>query len=361
MPERASCARSVAPSLLTLMSDQGGPSSSSSPNFGCGGYMRKNRSSMGLLLVIAFSLVFAVLLVLIPKTPVIAASPPLSGAIFTTDITGGVVNQNSYSAKCGPIGVYLDGGLGPSAPPTAAGLPDGDYYFQVTDPSGKTLLSTDAVQLRVLTVSGGLITSASIHPTFPNTGGSGGVTVELCPFNDTPNNGGVYKAWVTPVGQFLGDPTKVDNPCGNGCFHGFVPAFSKVDNFKVKGSAAVACMSVFKFIDANGNGIREPALGEIHYGPWGFRVIDPLGANISGTMFTVAHLKECLPSLFNLVPGKYTIIEDTTTPDGTGTYVVTANFVDDKSQNPVDTQITVTFKPNDLRHDVTFGNQRVGP
>jgi len=40
---------------------------------------------------------------------------------------------------------------------------------------------------------------------------------------------------------------------------------------------------------------------------------------------------------------------------------VTANTVDDKNQNPVDTQITVTFKATDLRHDVTFGNQRVGP
>ena len=309
--------------------------------------------------VIAFSLVFAALLVSIPKFSVNAASPPLSGAIFTTDITGGVVNQNQYSAKCGPSGVYLDGGPGPSAPPTAAGLPDGDYYFQVTDPSGKTLLSTDAVQFRVLTVSGGLITSASIHPTFPNTGGSGGVTVELCPFNDTPNNGGVYKAWVTPVGQFLGDPTKVDNPCGNGCFHGFVPAFSKVDNFKVKGPVvAIACMSVFKFIDANGNGIREPALGEIHYGGWGFTVTDPLGAQINGKMYTIAHLKDCFPGLFNLVPGKYTVVEDVT--DGTGTYVVTANTVDDKNQSPVDTQITVTFKPNDLRHDVTFGNAPVG-
>lgn len=320
--------------------------------------MRKNRWSSNWLGVIAFSVVFAALLVSIPKSPVSAASPQLSGAIFTTDITGAVVNQNIYSAKCGPSGVYLDGGPGPTAPATAAGLPDGDYYFQVTDPSGKTLLSTDAVQFRVLTVSGGLITSASTHPTFVDSGGSGGVTVELCPFNDTPNNGGVYKAWVTPVGQFLGDPTKVDNPCGNGCFHGFVPAFSKVDNFKVKGAAAgVACMSVSKFIDANGNGIREPALGEIHFGGWGFIVIDPLGAQIDGKMFTIEHLKDCSPGLFNLVPGKYTIIEDAT--NGTGTFVVTANTVDDKSQNPVDTQITVTFKASDLRHDVFFGNQPV--
>src|SRR6266436_6267209 len=86
------------------------------------GYMSMDRSNRKWLAVIAFSLVFAALLVSIPKTPVIAASPPLPGAIFTTDITGGIVNQNSYSAKCGPSGVYLDGGPGPIAPATAAGL-----------------------------------------------------------------------------------------------------------------------------------------------------------------------------------------------------------------------------------------------
>src|SRR5229473_4618674 len=136
------------------------------------------------LAVIAFSLVFAALLVSIPKTPVIAASPPLSGAIFTTDITGGVVNQNSYATKCGATGVYLDGGPGPSAPATAAGLPDGDYYFQVTDPSGKTLLSTDAVKFRQFHVSGGVISGlsgAGNHGTgFDTT--NNGATIQLCPF-----------------------------------------------------------------------------------------------------------------------------------------------------------------------------------
>ena len=287
-----------------------------------------------------------------------SASAQLPGAIFTTLKNGSAVNANIYQAKCGDLGVWLDGGPGPSAPQTAAGLPDGDYYFQVTDPSGKTLLSTDPVVNRQFHVSNGIISGLSGAGNH-NTGldvDHGATTIELCPFNDTPNPGGVYKAWVTPVGQFLGNANQVDNSCGNGCFHGFVPSFSKVDNFKVKGTtAAVACMSVFKFIDANGNGIREPQLGEIHYGGWPFTVIDPLGAQLNGKMYTIAHLKDCFPGLFNLVPGKYTIIEDAT--DGTGTYVVTANIVDDKAQNPVDTQITVTFKSSDLRHDVTFGNK----
>ena len=67
-----------------------------------------------------------------------------SGAIFTTLADGSRVNANIFSAKCDGLGVYLDGGPGPNAPATAAGLPDGDYFYQVTDPSGKVLLSTDA-------------------------------------------------------------------------------------------------------------------------------------------------------------------------------------------------------------------------
>ncbi len=315
--------------------------------------MRKNRSSSKWLGVIAFSVVFVVLLVSIPKTPV-SAAPPLPGAIFTTDITGARVNQNLYSAKCGPNGVYLDGGPGPNAPATAAGLPNGDYYFQVTDPSGKTLLSTDIVADRIVTVSGGLFVS-SIHPNFPDTGGSGGVTVELCPFNDTPNNGGVYKVWVTPVADFVGDPGSVDFTCGHGCFHGFIPAASKVDNFKVGGQPQ-ACMGVYKFIDANDNGLREPALGEVRIGGWPITVTDPFGAELNGTMFTIV-TKDCI--FFNLVPGTYTVTEAAT--NGTGTFTVTSNEIDTTYITPPSDTISVKFLKNDLRHDVFFGNFQTGP
>ena len=69
----------------------------------------------------------------------VAAHAP-SGAIFTTVEDGSEVNFNHYPSK---EAVYLDGGPGPGAPQHAAGLDDGRYVFQVTDPSGKTLLSTD--------------------------------------------------------------------------------------------------------------------------------------------------------------------------------------------------------------------------
>ncbi|MCJ7491552.1 MAG: hypothetical protein MUP15_05315, partial [Dehalococcoidia bacterium] len=80
---------------------------------------------------------------------------PLSGAVFTTTADGEIVNENvHYDSK---IDVYLDGGPGPRAPITAAGLPDGNYYFQVTDPSGKVLLSEDPAKCREIRAQGGVI------------------------------------------------------------------------------------------------------------------------------------------------------------------------------------------------------------
>ena len=89
---------------------------------------------------------------LISTQPASAHAP--SGAIFTTVADGTEVNFNIYPSK---DAVYLDGGPGPGAPQGAAGLDDGDYYFQVTDPSGKDLLSTDPIACRRFTVADGVI------------------------------------------------------------------------------------------------------------------------------------------------------------------------------------------------------------
>src|SRR5882672_1834064 len=117
-----------------------------------------------------------------------AAAP--SGAIFTTVVDGSEVNYNIYQAK---EDVYLDGGPGPGAPQTAAGLDDGVYVFQVTDPSGKTLLSTDPVECRQFTITTGIITSTA-PSSCPHTTGTdvdhNALTIQLFPFDDTPNNGG---------------------------------------------------------------------------------------------------------------------------------------------------------------------------
>jgi hypothetical protein len=226
----------------------------------------------------------------------------LTGAIFTTVSNGSVVNANQYDSPCS---VYLNGGPGPHAPATAAGLPDGNYYFQVTDPSGKTLLSTDPVSNRSFTVSGGVITAYTgtggpVHLTGIDQDEPGAITIRLanlsCPadFAASPNNGGTYKVWVTPVASFIGDRTQVDNSCGTGCFHGFVPSATKTDNFKVDAKTPNFCLTVQK-IDANSTPV--PA--------WQFDLTDPLGTVNAYFTDSTGNLLIC-----GLVPGAYTVSED---------------------------------------------------
>jgi hypothetical protein len=232
----------------------------------------------------------------------------LTGAIFTTNSNGTVVNGNQYDSPCS---VYLNGGPGLHAPAHAAGLPDGDYYFQVTDPSGRTLLSTDPVSNRSFHVTGGVITAYTgfggpAHMTNPNLNDPGGFTIALanmsCPvdFQASPNNGGAYKAWVTPVNSFIGDPTLVDNPCSPGCFHGFVPSASKTDNFKINTAAATFCLTVQKqFLQMDGS--FAPQVG------WEFDVTDPQG--VMNSLFTdvFGQVVVC-----GLGPGGYSVAEAST-------------------------------------------------
>jgi len=178
-----------------------------------------------LLIVIALPILAAIL------TSVCASADPVPGAIWTTD-TEGTVNRNIYYAKCD---VYLNGG-----PPNknAPGLPDGLYYYQVTDPAGTELLSTEDISLRTVMVTGGWFE----------------VVVQPCPFNDTANPGGEYKVWATRVDNY--DP---GNPLST---FGFVPALSKTDNFKVKagdgnGEEPIGVISGFKYYDLNLNGVLD--------------------------------------------------------------------------------------------------------
>jgi hypothetical protein len=212
----------------------------------------------------------------------------LSGAVFTTLENGSAVNHNIYEDI---EDVYLDGGPGPHAPIGAAGLPEGCYYFQVTDPSGKTLLSTDPVECRCFHVnSDGVIDdvcTASVSQKVKgqivqvscahNTGTDqdhGAVTVQLYPFNETPNNGGVYKVWVTPVECYEQ-------------YNGFNPRCCKTDNFKVqkKGkSCDPPVIVITKIDDSDADGKADEEEKEIV--GWPVQVTDPLG--VTNTFYTPA-------------------------------------------------------------------------
>ena len=157
--------------------------------------------------------------------------------------------------------------------PQQPGLTTVVYVFQVTNPSGKTLLSTDLARCRQFTVTGGVISGVVDTDCEHATGfdvDHGATTVQLFPFNDTPNPGGVYKVWVVRLNDFiagcqdLGVPNGLDVvDCGGkdaNNSHGFVPAHTKTDNFKVS----------------------EPPIREIDV----FFIDDETGAELSGLYVT---------------------------------------------------------------------------
>lgn len=255
---------------------------------------------------LAAILTFALIVGVFLSPPAQAQS--LTGAIFTTLSDGSRVNANLYESKCA---VYLDGGPGPNAPAHAAGLPDGQYYFQVTDPNGKNLMSTDPATNRQFQVTNGVIVACTgfggpVHPVgydqdHPELGA---ITIGLaninCPadYLDSPNGGGVYKVWVTRVEDFVGDPSTVANSCGNGCYHGFIPSKSKTDNFKAKAGTPTFCLTV-------GKGIIDEEGAETPGANWQMFITDPLGVENRYYTGEDGWLRVC-----GLSEGLYTVRED---------------------------------------------------
>jgi hypothetical protein len=106
--------------------------------------------------------------------------------------------------------------------------------------------------------------------------------------------------WATPVEDFVGDPTQVDNACGNGCFHGFVPSKSKTDNFKAKLGTPTFCLTVIKEFR------KENETSFTPYEGWQINVIDSLG--VMNPFYTDANGKA---SVCGLIPGSYRVQEIT--------------------------------------------------
>ena len=203
----------------------------------------KNLRGLGTHSSTSWSRVFALALLLVPAT----ALPALAeqGSIYTTLQDGTTVNTNVYSSKAD---VYLNGG---PQNDNGKGLDDGDHYFQVTEPSGATLLSTDGIECRRVKVVNGRIFGVSgaggcsTHLEGILNPANGSKGVQLLPYDDTPNNGGEYKVWLIPVGEY--------DAAGCAANHGFCSGSTKTDNFKVKPDTAT--VKVCKFNDCDGNGI----------------------------------------------------------------------------------------------------------
>lgn len=181
-----------------------------------------------------------------------ASAAGFHGSIYTTTFDGSSVNQNTYSSK---EAVYLSGG---PQNVNANGLPDGTYYFQVTDPSGHTLLSTDLAACRQLTVFNGRVVGGAgpcPHSTGIPNEANGSIPVKLAPFADTPNNGSMYKVWL--ISQ--GGNTSV---ASDGMHINFSNNNAKTDNFKVNIVPCTNCgptslLAGRKFYDANANSLFD--------------------------------------------------------------------------------------------------------
>jgi len=125
------------------------------------------------------------------------------------------VNCNDYTAK---QFVWMNGG------PAAANLANGDYFFAVVAPGGhhepndgsSKLLSTDLYPDRTFNVTDGVLTYGGPHP-FDSTENK----IQLIPFKDTPNKGGVYMMVICAL-----DPGDIQ-PANPSC---------KSDAFKVEGT-----------------------------------------------------------------------------------------------------------------------------
>jgi hypothetical protein len=229
-----------------------------------------------------------------------AAGGAFFGAIYDSDSTSIPVNKNLHTNK---DDVYLNGG---PQNDNANGLPAPEtFFFQVTDPSGATLLSTDPALCRQLIVAedpngkGRVMGPASGRPSyctdgtlFPVDSGDGGtvfggnhvagdlnlanhsIAVQLMPFNDTPNGGGEYKVWLIRQG-----PTTTIDENDNRVLH-FAGGDTKTDNFKIEeidpncppndptcNQPPPAQIGGIKYYDTNYNGTRqdgEPTIAGWH-------------------------------------------------------------------------------------------------
>ncbi|MHC4937438.1 MAG: hypothetical protein ACYTHK_00535 [Planctomycetota bacterium] len=315
-------------------------------------------------------------------TTIAFAAPSLSGAIFTTTVDGDVGNENvRYEKK---EDVYLDGGNGPNAPSSAAGLPEGDYYFQVTDPSGKDLLSTDHISCRRIHVNAsGVIDKVYSGTNYEKQKGEwvavpckhnegvdkdhaelGAITVQLFPYDDTPNRGSVYKVWITRVADYAGKwgddyvPTSGKDAIPvNGehyttaNYHGFIPAKSKTDNFKVKSRGKTVEppeVTIRKFHDSNANGVWDT--GEAEITGWSIDVLDPLG--LQSSVYTRA-LVVAEPT------GLWSITE--ATPAATKQTVCLVDGIVVSKTPTANPTVLLTVKGDKSEtHEVIFGNVGLG-
>lgn len=263
-----------------------------------------------------------------------AQAQNIAGAIFTTTSDGATVNGNNYASK---LEVFLNGGPQNCISP---GLPNGDYYYMVTNPSGSVLLSLDSIfdrKFSVTDASSGKI-AANLGNAATHVDGTspcaGGISIRLAKdatdYADTPNAGGVYKAWITRAADFL-----AACPSGaKGCeLAGFINSNTKTDNFRVRTSQPpadpVGNLEALKYYDHNVNGVYDH--GDVVLPDWpmtiGPDVVDPqtqltsvsglaawtdLPTDVGGHVYTITEGEPIQANWFNSQPSAGSALDNDT-------------------------------------------------
>ncbi len=203
-------------------------------------------------------------------TPVLAQTP---GAATIVNRQGNHVDGNTFPRK---EGVYLTGA--PAGACGTPGLPDGEYFFQVTDPSGSMLFTIDPLSERHVRVQGGVITQylGTTRP-FAAIGPCGALIVRLAPFVTSPNPVNEYRVWLTRVEDY--------DPSGSGLF-GFAPGQCKSDVFRLGTSAPQSILQGHKFYDFDGDGAWNPGTEPQEVPVGGWRVELSRDGSLAGFTYT---------------------------------------------------------------------------
>jgi hypothetical protein len=276
------------------------------------------------------------------------------------------VNCNLYGSKSF---VWINGG------PTSGqnSLTDGTYFFAVLDPGGQKdpndatdgnlsdvspssfTPGGDAYTNREFTVSGGKIAlSLGSHVTDATYNPPNGLFINLMPYDDTTNPGGVYILAICQLST-----TQASAPITGTV----TPSACKYDAFKAPlSTCTVNCepslfgvVSGLKYYDANANGQFDP--GEVGIAGWKIGWTD--GA--SGTLVTASD------GTFSqsFTADTYSFAENH--PVGPTTWMQTGNTVDqtnstggDSATLNVDKSYSVTVVDNGITTGINFGNLCVG-